>query len=135
MKKLLVFVLIAAACGAGLSAQAAAESSEDTLTYVNVSVYKVYDNKDAYIVLYGKSNNTTAQVVIPKKWAGERPRRLEIRNMINPTKQPYMSVWFRGGAFERITLTLPRNRQNAVWGAAPWADVGDLDKTSITVEF
>jgi hypothetical protein len=136
MKRISFLVLAAMICVVFPLVAQDAQSSEGNLTYVNARVYKVYDHKDAYIVVYEKHSNKAAKVIIPKQWIVERPRKLEIRNMVAPLNQAYMSVWYKDGAFDHVVLTLPRSRQHPVWGAAPWANVeGDLDKSSIALEF
>jgi hypothetical protein len=134
MKKILVLAVVCAAMFALPLAAQQADSDEEGLTYINVNVYKVYDHKDAYIVVYGKNNNKTATVVIPKAWAIQQPRKLEFRKMIAPVNQPFMTVFYRGANFARVFLTLPSDRRRSVWAAAPYADVqSELDKESLTI--
>ena len=136
MRKILVLAICAAALALPLAAQQAAGTDEETgLTYINVVVHKVYDHRDAYIVVYGKSSNRTATVVIPKTWVVQQPRKLQFRKMQAPITQAFMTVFYRGTQFERVFLTMPQDRRRSVWGAAPYADIqGELDKEALQIE-
>jgi hypothetical protein len=99
----------------------------NTYVYYNIMVYKVESNQNAYVVTYAKHDKGgIGQMVIPKKWAKEDPRRLLIRSM--PKKvNPYMSIYYTADGIEHIQLTLPLSRQHRVWGIGPKQDVlGDV---------
>ena len=135
MRKILVLAICAVAFALPLAAQQAAGTDDETgLTYINVVVHKVYDHKDAYIVVYGKNSNRTGTVVIPKTWVVQQPRKLQFRKLHAPITQAFMTVFYRGTQFERVFLTMPQDRRRSVWGAAPYADIqGELDKEALTI--
>lgn len=106
-----------------------------SITYQNVQVYKIYDAKDAYVVVYAKSGIKVGQVSIPKDWAKTTPRKLEIRN--KPVKlSPYMTVIKQNGEFLKVWLTVPLNKLDSMWGVLPnGAQLDDLNKESLEIEY
>ena len=52
--------------------QPAAETQENSkwgpLSYRNVTVYKVLEHQDGYIIYYSRTGNGIAKVKIPKEW-------------------------------------------------------------------
>ncbi|MCR5605566.1 MAG: hypothetical protein K6F69_01945 [Treponema sp.] len=91
------------------------EDNVSDLSYVNVTIYKIYDHVDAYVVKYAKAGLAVGQVVIPKSWFKDRPAQLEFRQL---TRQltPYMTVLKKGGEFYKVILTLPTDRNDKTWG-------------------
>jgi hypothetical protein len=136
MKKILILVFAVFLCCA---VSAAAQEENPGLSYVNVKVYRVFDSNDAYVVLYATTTNKTASVVIPKAWLDRQPegtqRKLMIRTLQRPS-DPYMTVFYRGGAFERVILTMPLSKTDASWGFINKADIKgeDLEKETLTLE-
>ena len=105
------------------------------ITYQNLQIYKIYDSKDAYVVVYAKSGIKVGQVSIPKDWAKTTPRKLEIRN--KPVKlSPYMTVIKQNGEFLKVWLTVPLNKLDSMWGVLPnGAQLDDLNKESLEIEY
>lgn len=111
---------------------------ESEVTYHNVTVYKVLDQKEAYIVMYAKGHMDVGTVTIPKKWyssAVNPQAKLSFRTL--PTGMtPYMSVISRSGSFERVILTLPTSRLDSVWGVADSSyQVDDADKETLEIVY
>jgi hypothetical protein len=96
----------------------AAQPAENVegLSYINVPVYAIGAHQDAYVVLYGKRSLGMSQLVIPRRWADMGNGKLYIRTLENGSIGPYMTVYYRGEAFERVTLTVPLSRKHHVWG-------------------
>ena len=72
-KSLIVSALLFAAMAFSASAQDSKKEQEykypfqeAKITYHNVTVYKVLDHKDAYLVMYGKGHGSVGSVSIPK---------------------------------------------------------------------
>lgn len=105
------------------------------ITYQNVQIYKIYDSKDAYVVLYAKGGINVGQVTIPKSWAKTMPRKLEFRN--KPVKlSPYMTVIKQNGEFLKVWLTVPLNKLDSIWGVLPnGTQISDVDKESLEIEY
>lgn len=130
MKKSLIIGLIATVLSCGFLFSAAAQESADKpepsykrefqeseMSYRNVTVYKVLDQKDAYIVMYAKGHREVGNVVVPKKWYKESPRKLAFRKL-STGMSPYMTVLYRNGEFEQVILTMPVSRADPAWGVA-----------------
>lgn len=107
---------------------------ESNLTYKNVTVYKVLDQKDAYIVLYAKGHREIGNVSIPKKWYTESPKKLFFRPLTKGLG-PYMSVFYDEGNFKKVILTMPTSRASSVWGVADSNVQVDADKDTLDIVY
>lgn len=88
------------------------------ISYVNVPVLKVLEGKDGYAVIYQKNKTGVGNVIIPKKWAHgneETPRKLKFR-AVKTQLGAYMTIVKDGGEFKRVILSIPMNKNNAIWG-------------------
>ncbi len=145
MKKLL-FVLFMAACFAlpALAQEKTATTPRwnhgdnvSNITYRIVQVYRVYDQNDAYIVLYEKQDAQIGQVVIPKKWAdveGPTEQKLFFRDKIKNLGS-YMTVYYKNGDFWKVMLTVPFNHRDTVWSVAPYGTQVDANVETLDVDF
>ncbi|MBQ0039204.1 MAG: hypothetical protein KBS64_02100 [Treponema sp.] len=145
MKKLLLALAFAAAMVFSAAADESKGSSPrvwdhgdniSDITYQNVRFYKIYDSKDAYVVLYEKQGVKIGTAVLPKKWTDnkEGPRKLLFRNA--PAKiGSYMTIIKKGGDFQKVLVTVPTNRFNPVWSLAPAnMEVNGADADSLEIE-
>ncbi|MDR1785595.1 MAG: hypothetical protein LBR23_03925 [Spirochaetaceae bacterium] len=128
-------ILLCAAAFAG----AQDSSSKEGLTYVTVRVYRVFESPEAYIVMYPTHSNKAASVAIPKTWQIQQPgksaRKLIFQKLRLPL-EPFMTLFYRDGVFERVYLTMPLDKTDSRWGLSKKAGAqGDLDKESISIEF
>ena len=141
MKKL--FILSALLCAGVLFSASAKEKAdykyefqESEVSYRNVQIYKVLDHKDAFIVMYAKGRRTVGTVSLPKKWYSSSARadtKLSMRPLPKGMN-PYMTVIYRGGEFERVLLTMPISRADAVWGVADsTVKIDDADKDTLDI--
>lgn len=129
MKKFLLALALSASVIFPVVAEGAKESTPrvwdhgdnvSNITYQNVRFYKIYDQKDSYVVLYEKQGVKIGTAVIPKKWSDnkEGPRKLLFRNA--PAKiGPYLTIIKKEGEFQKVLVTVPSNRFNPVWAMAP----------------
>ena len=85
------------------------------LNYENIIIYKVFEQKESYVVLYAKGGVGIGQAIIPKKWATEVPRKLEFRGRPGNLNS-YMTIVTKEGSFYKVLLTLPKSRNDAIWG-------------------
>lgn len=144
MKKLVfaVALVISAACftvNAENSSQPdkvyTREFVESKVSYHNVSIRKVLDHKDAFVVFYQKGRRDTGTITIPKKWYKQNPKKLTFRPLPRGMT-PYMTVISREGAFERVTLTMPISHATTYWGIADSnITVDDADKDTLEIEY
>ena len=142
MKKVILALLAAACLAVPALAQEDSGSSESTtpvwdhgdnvsdLFYYNVPVYRVYDQKDAYVVMYQKQGLDVGKVVLPKKWAqGNEGRKLFFRNKAKGLGS-YMSVFYKA------VLTVSNNRADAVWGViSNSVHIEGTDADTLEMEF
>ena len=117
MKKILIALVLACVCV--LPAVSQSNGSETTstpiwdhgdnvsnFTYRNVRIYKVYDYKTAYVVLYEKGGVGVGTVTIPKKWYAKKSseRKLEFRNLPKGI-DPYMTIIYKDDEFYKVWLS------------------------------
>lgn len=113
------------------------EFQESVMTYKNVTVYKVLDQKDAYIVMYAKGHRDVGNVTIPKKWyKGDKdnPKKLAFRKL-STGMSPYMTVLYRDGDFDQVILTMPVSRADPAWGVADSNAQVDADKDTLDIVY
>ena len=94
------------------------EEKWSTLTYVNVPVLKILEDKDAYVVVYQKNRIGTANTVIPKKWVRgtkDSPSKLRLRTS-KFANNATLTVVKDKGEFKSVILTAPLSRSNPIWG-------------------
>lgn len=105
------------------------------ISYENVQIYRVYDQLDAYIVLYEKQSTEVGQLVIPKSWAtGKTDRKLTFHEKVKNVGS-YMSVFYRDGEFYKIILNVPSDRREAVWAVAPNGTKVDTNFETLNIEY
>ena len=111
------------------------EFQEAKVSYHNVTVYKVLDHRQAYVVLYAKGHGDVGTVTIPKKWDTDAPSKLYFRQL--PTAmQTYMTVVSRDGSFDHVILTMPVSRANTAWGVADSnVVIEDADKDTLEIVY
>lgn len=145
MKRILLALVFAASMIFSAAAEESKESSKPVwdhgdnvaaVTYTNVRFYKIYDAKDAYVVLYEKEGVKIGTAVLPKKWTENKdgPRKLIFRKA--PKKiPPYMTIIKKGDEFNRVWVTVPLNRFHPVWAMAPASmSVEGVDADSLNLE-
>lgn len=95
------------------------EENWSDITYVQVPIYRIFDSKDAYLVIYAKNRLGEGKAVIPKKWAKgnpDNPRKLKIRFLDRGRLQPFMTVVKKSGEFKQVILNVPPSKLEPVWG-------------------
>ena len=107
------------------------------MMYKNFKVYKIYDQRDAYIVLYERQGLKVGTAVIPKKWASntEGARKLYFRALPKGL-DPYMTLIQEDGEFLKVWITAPVNRFNSIWAIAPsGTKVEGTDADTLELEY
>lgn len=107
-------------------------------SYRNVNVYRIYEHRDAYIVLYEQQGVKIGKAFLPKSWfdtEGKEPRKLEFRN--KPKGLPsYMTVLYKDGEFYKVILTLTRDHRDPVWGLVPHStDLSGMNTETLDITF
>ncbi len=127
MKKLILIFALASIFSFSIFAQEESSSNIkierneekwSTMSYVNIPILKILEDKDAYVVIHQKNRIGTGNTVIPKKWirgTKDSPSKLRLRS----SKYAYnstMTIVKDNGEFVRVILTAPLSRSNSVWG-------------------
>lgn len=111
---------------------------EAGIYYKNVTVNKVLDHKDAYIVMHAKGHGSVGTVTIPKSWYstnGNTSSKLSFRPLPKGMA-PWMTVISKDGAFNHVILTMPVSRAHAAWGVAdPGKQIEDTNKETLEVVY
>lgn len=148
MKKILTALILAMCLVLPLTAESTDGSSEEktkpvwdhgdnvsNMTYQNVRIYKILDQKDSYVILYAKKGMEIGQAVVPKKWAKETPRKLAFRKTPRGLNS-YMTVIKKEDEFYKVWLTIPVSRNNSVWGIIEnGANVDGTDADTLEIEY
>ena len=106
------------------------------LSYETVPIYKIFQHKDAYVVNYQKQDLKRGTVVIPRKWAfGTAGRKLFFRK--KPVNMDsFMTIYYKGGEFYKVTLTVDLDSHAPIWGILPaYTKIGGTDAETLTVEY
>ncbi len=106
------------------------------LFYFNVPVFKVYDQKDAYVVMYQKQGLDVGKTVIPKQWARDKDhKKLTFRARAKGLSS-YMTVFYKGGEFYKVVLTVSPDRTDPVWGViSNSVKISGTDADTLEIEF
>lgn len=112
MKKIILFFLLTLICF-GLYAQE--EENEADLFYINVPIIRVYDHIDAYVVHYQKGNMDVGQVFVPKQWFNTREANKSRLRPLAKGLEPYMTVVYDSGTFQKVYINMPVNRRHSSW--------------------
>ena len=107
---------------------------ESQMTYRNVTIYKILEQKDAYIVMYSKGHREIGSIDIPKKWYDQSPKKLQFRPL-QKGMSSYMTVFYRNGEFSHVVLTVPVSRDAAVWGVADSNVSVNPDKETLDIVY
>ena len=143
MKKLALVVTLVSIFCLHLSAENSSQPNkkytndfvESTVSYRNVTIHKVLDHRDAYVVFYQKGHRDIGTVTIPKSWYKENPQKLTFRPLPKGMT-PYMTVINKEGSFTRVTLTMPTDHVNPYWGVADSnITIEDADKDTLEVVY
>lgn len=108
---------------------------EAKVSYHNVTVYKVLDHKDAYVVMYAKGHRDVGTVTVPKKWYDEKPAKVSFRPLPKGMTS-YMTVISKEGSFNHLILTLPTSHSSKVWGVADSSvQISDANKDTFEIAY
>jgi hypothetical protein len=119
MKKILIFVILAAMCqGAFLFAQGTFRS-ESEFYYFNVSIERILVYRLGYGVIYRTSSNQMARTFLPRDWFSTIGGRGTIAYLASGREWPSMTVFYRNGEFSHVLLRVRANRAHQTWGVIP----------------
>lgn len=117
-----------------------AQNSEENnghFTYFNVQVLRVYEHKDAYLVLYNKTGTKMGQVAVPKDWFKYNSTNYSRVRSLPEGMHPYMTVIYKDNEFYKVYLNMPTDRSNSAWAVlSPNIDISSkINKETLEIEF
>jgi hypothetical protein len=116
MKKLFFAAAFCAVFQAALFAQNFSDGKESGYFYVNVPIEKVYPYRKGYVVQYRKGVNQMARAYLPIEWFEDAAGKGELLYLGTGNAWPYLTVYYKDGAFSHVRLYLRRDRAHASWG-------------------
>ncbi len=114
MKKLIITVALLVLLTCGAFAQVGPD--DKSVRYETVQVYKVYDHPDAYVVMYYTKGIELGQVTLPTDWFRPGNEKGVLRTLDTSDFTPYLLLQYTDGAFSKVIMTMPADRENVSWG-------------------
>ncbi len=111
MKKATLLAVLFTVCAAVLFA---ADGIDNSVTYRNIKVYKVYAHPDAYVVMYYTNGIDLGQVTLPTEWFKSGNGK-GILNTFRRDFAPYMTLQYKEGTFSKVVLNMPAMTNTLVW--------------------
>jgi hypothetical protein len=117
MKKMVFSLIILAALSVPLFAQKISEGKESEYFYVNVPLEKIYPYRKGYVVQYRKGVNQMGRAYLPVEWFEQAASRAELLYLGPGNSWPYLTVYYKNGAFDHVRLYVHRSRTHETWGS------------------
>lgn len=93
-------------------------STESEITYTNIPLYKIYNHQEGYVALYTKDGSTISKTYLPMSWIKSGSGKCRVIDLPKGL-YPYMSVFYKNGEFQFVTLAVPKNPADPFWGVLP----------------
>ncbi|MDR1058754.1 MAG: hypothetical protein LBL43_04320 [Treponema sp.] len=125
MKKLFAAVLFAAVLGVSLFAQDNQGGqnkkfkSEAEVYPLTIPIERIYSYRKGYVVQYRKGINQVGRVYIPMDWFEGIAGKADLVTIPRGKSWPYMTLYYRDGAFDHVRLYVVRERSHESWGLVP----------------
>jgi len=118
-----------------LALLASAVFAETSAFYpVRVDVLKVLTHADGYLVIYRKGSMGAAQAYIPAKWFVPGGKAELVR--ADDPSYPYMTVFYKDGAFHHLRLYVRTSVGDPSWGVLPSGEgQGKFEAEELKLEF
>ncbi len=136
MKKILMSIVLLVLVSLPFFAQNS-EEDRGEFTYFNVQVLKVFEHKDAYLVLYNKTSTKMGQVALPKEWFDYNSSNHSRVRPLPSGMNPYMTVIYKDNSFYKVYLNMPTDRTHSSWAVlSPNIDISSkINKETLEIEF
>lgn len=119
----LVLILLTLPFASALAAQekAASPSGEawSSYYYVNVPIVRVYSHRLGYVVTYQKSGYEVGRTYLPLAWFEKAGSKGDLIMLKSGKQWPYMTIFYKDGAFSHIRLHVRREVTHESWGNLP----------------
>ena len=121
MKKLVIFVFIAAMLVIGMPvfAQENHDEGGSAFYYVNITLEKIYPHKAGYAVQYRTGGRNFATAYLPIEWFANAGGKGEVIFLPKGYTWPSMSVYYKDGEFSHVRLYVHRWVSHQTWGVVP----------------
>jgi hypothetical protein len=116
MKKLFFAAAFCVVFQAALFAQNFSDGKESAYFYVNVPIEKVYPYRKGYVIQYRKGINQMARTYLPIEWFEKADGKGNLLYLNTGNSWPYLTVYYKDGAFSHVRLYLRKDRAHASWG-------------------
>lgn len=118
----------------GIFAAIPAAADESDMYYVNVQILKIFPHRLGYYVIYRRAGLKTGEIYIPKEWIDPRDGRA-ILNLVPSDINPYLTFVTKGGEFDHVRISAPRDIHHTVWGSMDQGgDTADRFKVDAAVK-
>ncbi len=87
--------------------------------YVNVPLEKVYPHRLGYVISYRKGGAELGTAYLPMKWFEEAGGKGDLVNLDAGANWPYLTVYYKDGAFSHVRLFVRKNLNHLSWGNIP----------------
>ncbi|MBP7480058.1 MAG: hypothetical protein KA785_06375 [Spirochaetaceae bacterium] len=136
MKKIVMSLALLVLVSLPFFAQNSEENSGE-FTYFNVQVLRVYEHREAYLVLYNKTSTKMGQVAVPKEWFKYDSANHSRVRPLPAGVNPYMTVIYKDNEFYKVYLNMPTDRSNSAWAVlSPNIDISSkINKETLEIEF
>ena len=115
------------------------QESEDqgAFSYFNVQILKVYEHKDAYLVLYNTMGTKMGEVAISKDWFKYNSENHSRIRPLPSEMDPYMTIIYKDNAFYKVYLNMPTDRSNSAWAVlSPNIDISSkINTDTLEIEY
>lgn len=91
-------------------------SEESDMYYTTATIIKAFPHQNGYYIIYRSPTSLkSSEFFIPKEWFDRRDSRA-VLNLTDQNISPYLAIVTKGGKFDHIRITLPKDISNNVWG-------------------
>lgn len=87
---------------------------EADVYYINVQILKVFAHSKGYYIIYRRAGLKNAEVFIPHEWLSPSDGRARLE-LVNTRTNPYLSFYMKGGKFDHIKISAPRDLRSPIW--------------------
>ena len=128
MKRATLVIALIAFFACALAAEASA------FYPVRIDVVKVFSHADGFRVIYRKGTADVAALYLPARWFVPGGKAELVR--ANDPSFPYMSIFYKNGAFDHLRLYVLSDQHDDTWGVlAPADGAGKFVSDEFKIEY
>jgi hypothetical protein len=84
-----------------------------------IPIERIYSSRKGYVVQYRKGINQIGRVYIPMDWFEGIAGKADLVTIPMGKSWPYMTIYYKDGAFNHVRLYVVRERTHQSWGLVP----------------